>query len=439
MKILGLGSNIGNRKQYMRDTIRCLHAAGNVMVRKVSPLYQSDAMLLPGSSSEWQIPFLNCAVSIDTTCEPEQLLAQIKAIEKKIGRCKRERWAPREIDIDILLWDTLQMNHDRLAIPHSGLLERPFALLPLADLAADMDFPGREQEGFWRSLPAAEVPFKTCRTGSLFPDWVAVVNLTPDSFSDGAQLQNVDAALEYCSKAIEAGASVIDVGAESTRPGSKELSSQEEWSRLECFLPEIIKHVKQVERDVLISVDTRNAATAEKAVSLGVDWINDVCGFSSEDMLSLAAAAETDLVVMHSLSIPPSAGKILHQGTDPLQQLLEWAENKIEHLESRGIDRQRIIIDPGIGFGKSPEQNLAILKNAFRLHQLSVRILIGHSRKSFLKLFTDAEAAERDPETAAISSCLAGQGIDYLRVHNVALNSKVTSLQAALDGVARWS
>ena len=249
---------------------------------------------------------------------------------------------------------------------------------------------------------------------------VGILNITDDSFSDGGLYNNPDTAVIQARKMVDEGASVIDIGAESTRPGAKSIHHEEEWKKL---LP-MLEAIRSSELNAWISVDTRNPETALKAILLGVDWINDVSGFSSKKMIEAVKDNAVTIVVMHSLGIPANPDVTIPENENVVKTVYQWAENKISELESHGIKKDRIIIDPGIGFGKTAEQSLRLIKNITEFIKLGVKILVGHSRKSFLKLFTDKPANERDHETCRITSYLAYHNVDYIRVHNVIENSK---------------
>lgn len=258
---------------------------------------------------------------------------------------------------------------------------------------------------------------------------VGILNITPDSFSDGGDYLSPEAAAEKSIEMVKDGAAVIDVGAESTRPGAIAISPDEEWKRL---YP-VIDLLRNCDLNAWISIDTRHPENAVKAIHTGVDWINDVSGFTSKKMIDAVADNAVNIVVMHNMGIPADKNKTIPNDQDPVDYICHWADNKLKELELSGIDRERIIFDPGIGFGKTPEQSYEIIKDVKAFKKLNTRIMIGHSRKSFLSLVTDKEAKNRDTETAAFSSYLAANTVDYLRVHNVkanmkAINNKVTAL-----------
>jgi len=246
---------------------------------------------------------------------------------------------------------------------------------------------------------------------------VGIVNVTPDSFSDGGNVHNARDVIAYAHRLIEEGADVIDLGAESTRPHATPLSAEEEWARLQPVLPEIRTMTRAA--GVLLSIDTRHPGTVGKAISLGVDWINDVSGFGDPAMIEAVRESSCTLVMMHSLSIPAEASVTISASADPVAVVKSFFNERLSVLRNHNIEENRIILDPGIGFGKTAMQSLALILRCEELKELGHPLLFGHSRKSFLTLFTDKPAGERDDLTLAFSALLWQQGIGYLRVHNV--------------------
>lgn len=247
---------------------------------------------------------------------------------------------------------------------------------------------------------------------------VGILNLTPDSFSDGGKFLAPALALAQAEKLIKDGADILDVGAESTRPGAELLSAEEEWGRLELALAQIIRAARAAK--VTISLDTRHPENAARGIKLGVDWINDESGLENPAMLELLAKANCKIVLMHSLGIPADPAKHLPESEDVIAHLLDWFEKRLVQLNVAGIARERIILDPGIGFGKTPLQSLCLLLNIGKLKKLGLPLFVGHSRKSFLTLFTEKPAAERDELTLAFSAMLAAACVEYIRVHEIA-------------------
>ncbi len=254
-----------------------------------------------------------------------------------------------------------------------------------------------------------------------------ILNVTPDSFSDGGEYFAPEMAVEQARRMLADGADIIDIGAESTRPGASSLTHDEEWERLQPVLEALCGE------NIKISIDTRHPQTAEKSLKYGIEWINDVSGFDNPAMVEVAKNCDAKLVIMHNLGIPADPKNIIDDKLDVIDEVYHWAEDRIKSLSEQGISNNRIIFDPGIGFGKDAEQSLNLLKNISHFKKLGVEIMVGHSRKSFLTGFTDKPAAGRDFETAIISAYLAQQKVDFLRVHNVEKNLQAVKIATALD------
>jgi dihydropteroate synthase len=250
------------------------------------------------------------------------------------------------------------------------------------------------------------------------PGLVPICNITPDSFSDGGRWSTLAALTEEVNKWLADGdIAAIDVGAESTRLGATPLSWQEEWERLQWALPTLINILKNT--GVAISLDTYHPETAKRALDLGIQWINDVKGGDDEAMWPLIKSyPEVRYVVMHHLGVPVQAGQTLPAGEDPVLTINQWAHSRLQKAAGYGISETQLILDPGIGYGKTPLHSWHVLKQLERLETGNSQLLIGHSRKKFLTLVTDALAPERDIETVVVSSLLSTSKVDYLRIHN---------------------
>jgi dihydropteroate synthase len=247
------------------------------------------------------------------------------------------------------------------------------------------------------------------------PAIMGILNVTPDSFSGDGQLGA--AAVAAAERLVAEGVDVLDIGAESTRPNALALDADAEWARLQPVLTALAQQPWRGR--VRISVDTRHAATAARALALGVDMINDVTGLADPAMLAVLQALACDVVVMHALTVPVDPAVTLPADCDVVQEILQWKAAITARASAAALDPSRLVYDPGIGFGKSARQSLALMLGASRLVGSGGRWLFGHSRKSFLKLFTDADAAQRDDLTLAWSAQLAGAGVHLLRVHAV--------------------
>ena len=268
---------------------------------------------------------------------------------------------------------------------------------------------------------------------------VGILNYTPDSFSDGGKFFSIDKALQQVEHLINGGADIIDVGGESTRPtflytqhGNNTISQTEEWNRLQDILPRVIEIAHH--HNVQVSIDTRNAKTAEKAVELNVDYINDVSALSDDSMLHVLQSSSVDVIIMHSLGIPLIKNNTIPKDCDPINEIIIWAQKYIEKLTNAGINKNRIIIDPGIGFSKTATQSLYILNNIDRLKILNQRIHVGHSRKFFL---TSCKLNDltRDNATLAVSIFLFQKGIDFIRIHNTHIHNDAFNILKKLQEI----
>lgn len=277
---------------------------------------------------------------------------------------------------------------------------------------------------------------------------VGVINITPDSFSDGGKYLHKEDAIKCAKDLILAGAKVLDIGAESTRTSQKPhenihknipsreetklVNSDEEWNRLLPALPKIIEIAQK--SNVKISIDTRNIETIRKIIkhNFQINWINDVTGATDTQTLEAIADTNYQIVIMHNLGIPANPAITIDNNKDVVFEVKSWLLKKIELCNSYGINKDKIIIDPGIGFGKTAEQSLELIKKISEFKDLGCKILVGHSRKSFYNLFTSKPYAERDIETYATSIFLANKKIDYLRVHNVEGNIRTLNIAGEL-------
>lgn len=292
-------------------------------------------------------------------------------------------------------------------------------------------------------LEAAPAPTKL---GSQQLEWGArtrimgIVNVTPDSFSDGGQHANAGDAVSWGLSLLGAGADLLDIGGESTRPGASPVSEDEE---LERVVP-VIEGVKAKRPDALISIDTRKAAVAKAAIAAGARLVNDVSGLRDDAMLDVIASAGVCACAMHLLGTPETM-QADPRYDDLGTEILDALEGALRRAEKRGITRERLWIDPGIGFGKTAAHNLFLLRRAVDLRLLGTPVLIGVSRKAFLGgLLGGKPPAERVGASAAAAAVLAADGaVDVVRVHDVAQTREALlvadAIRAARDGGARFS
>jgi dihydropteroate synthase len=261
------------------------------------------------------------------------------------------------------------------------------------------------------------------------PAIMGILNVTPDSFYDGGAYTTVDAALEQAERMLTEGADVIDVGGESTRPGAEPVAVDEEIARV---VP-VIEALRA--QGVPVSVDTRKAAVADAALRAGAQVVNDVSGLRDPEMPGVVAAHDADLVVMHSIATPvdPSRQTVYDDVvTDVLDELTE----QVLLAERAGVDRERIIVDPGCGFGKSPAESYRLIDRLGELAGVGLPVLIGHSRKSMFAEVT-ADAGDRLAPTLAMSALAADRGAGVLRVHDVGANRTVVDAVAAMQAARR--
>lgn len=423
---LGLGSNLGNREEYLKLAVSRLPLEQII----ISSIYESDALLPENSSSSWELPYLNIVVVGNSEKSPRELLSELKVIESSLGRKNRGHWAPREIDIDILYWEKGHYHDEMLTIPHVGIEQRPFVIFPLEEVWPGL-FADRIYE--WKR---EGIPFNTRKYAQSKSKLMGILNCTEDSFSDGGAYLNTNAAITAALGLARAGACYVDLGAESTRPGAVPVNPETEWSRLAPLLDALLPEEEFRNRGCTISVDTRNAETAKNAIRRGVQLINDVSGARSIELCKAVGESGARYVLMHSLGIPADKKIVLDPNCDVVDFLLKWANSKVEYLTKIGLPRELIIFDPGIGFGKTPHQGMQILKNIRRFQELGVPIMVGHSRKSFLSRFTQRAPFLRDAETVQISLQMRREGVDILRVHNIELHKSLFQIE---DEFSSWA
>ncbi|MFA6284656.1 MAG: dihydropteroate synthase [Desulfurivibrionaceae bacterium] len=257
---------------------------------------------------------------------------------------------------------------------------------------------------------------------------MGILNVTPDSFSDGGRYTQEKTLSLQVRAMLDSGADILDVGGESTKPYAEPVSEDEELRRV---LP-AIACIRAMHGSIPVSIDTTKAEVARQAIQAGADIINDVSGlrFDSE-MIRVAIAHEAPVILMHMRKTPkdmqdePVYDDVVQEITDFLAERISWAIQQ-------GLKRERIIVDPGLGFGKTVEHNLTILKHLRAFKNLGCPLLIGHSRKGFIGKILTLETQDRDLATALISSYCATQGADILRVHDVEKTVQAVRLHEAI-------
>jgi dihydropteroate synthase len=256
---------------------------------------------------------------------------------------------------------------------------------------------------------------------------MGVLNVTPDSFSDGGQFFNTDRAVEHGLQMAAEGAAIIDVGGESTRPGAAPVSPERQIERV---VPVIDRLAEKV--DVPISVDTYNFEVAKAALNAGAAIINDITALSDPRLADLAAKQQIPVVLMHMQGTPRTM-QVEPKYDDVVSEVRRFLLSRAKRAEQAGIPKDRIFIDPGIGFGKTLEHNLLLLRNIDRFVVTDYRVLVGTSRKSFIGQITGKEKPEdRIFGTAATVALCAVAGVSIVRVHDVAEMADVVKLANAI-------
>jgi dihydropteroate synthase len=261
------------------------------------------------------------------------------------------------------------------------------------------------------------------------PFLMGIVNATPDSFSDGGRFLDPAAAIAHALRLAEEGADLIDVGGESTRPGATPVPAEEELRRV---IP-VIAGLRARGCAVPISIDTFKGAVARAAIAAGADLVNDVTGLSDPDLGTAVAEAGVAAVLQHTRGTPQDmASRAQYQ--DVAAEVAAELERALERADAAGIARERIILDPGIGFAKTAEQNVELMARIGELRRLGRPLLVGPSRKRFIGAISGAEPADRLPGTlAAVTACVLA-GVEMLRVHDVAPARQAGAVAAAIRG-----
>jgi len=263
------------------------------------------------------------------------------------------------------------------------------------------------------------------------PRIMAIINVTPDSFSDGGHLASVQQAIDFALRAVEQGAHMLDVGGESTRPNARPVSIDEELSRV---IPVIEALAARVE--VPISIDTSKPQVMRAAVAAGANFINDVSALRNDGALDAATELGVPVCLMHMLGSPQTMQQDAHYD-DVLVQVRQFLTERIFACEMSGIPKKNIVIDPGFGFGKQLEHNLALLANLEYFKQLGVPVLAGVSRKSMIGQITGRALEQRVVGSAAAALIAAQNGARIIRVHDVAETKDALAVLAAVQGAAR--
>lgn len=281
-------------------------------------------------------------------------------------------------------------------------------------------------DGALERLTRARAP--VCGLDMARPQIMGILNVTPDSFSDGGRHAAPDVAVRAALDMAGHGASLIDVGGESTRPGAAFVPEEQEVARTAPVIAAL-----RGQSDVMISIDTRKASVARAALEVGANLVNDVSGFTFDaELAPLSAEAAVPVCVMHAQGDPETMQDDPRYDNVCLE-VYDFLEAQAANLNELGIPRSRIIVDPGIGFGKTLEHNLSILQNLSLFHGLGCAILLGASRKRFIgTLGNEPRAEARAPGSIAIALAALAQGVQFLRVHDVAETAQAVRLWQAV-------
>jgi len=256
---------------------------------------------------------------------------------------------------------------------------------------------------------------------------MGIVNVTPDSFSDGGQFFDPEDAIAHGLKLAEDGADIIDIGAESTRPGAETVTVEEEFRRLSPVVAELVKQT-----DVLISVDTTKADVARKMLDTGAHIINDVSGLQFDpDLAGVVAESQCPVVIMHIQGTPRTMQKNPSYD-DVIKDILLYFRERIDYARSRGIADEQILIDPGIGFGKTVDHNHRIIRKLQQFTSLGFPVLVGASRKSYIGKTLDLPVEDRLYGSLAVAAMAVLNGASVLRVHDVRETRQVTRMMDAI-------
>jgi dihydropteroate synthase/2-amino-4-hydroxy-6-hydroxymethyldihydropteridine diphosphokinase len=442
---LGLGSNLGDRHGRLIEAIDRLSV--RIDIESIASIYESE----PWGYAD-QPHFLNTACVGATDLSPEEVLAFVKSIETELGREATFRNGPRAIDIDVLLVGDQIIEREGYRVPHARLIERAFVLKPLAEIAPQVVHPiaRRTIKELCDQVAATGVKLfarRPMRVGTHWLHWdrqtyvMGILNITPDSFSGDGLLQaqnGIEAAIDQARSMLQAGAHILDVGGESTRPGSQTISIAEEIDR-------VLPVVEALAQNGLgpISIDTYKAEVAQRCLAAGAAIINDVWGLRRDaDMAAVAVQHGAPIVLMHNRSkvedVARSAqaklgGRYVNSQYDNLiNDITRELRESIGLARAAGIPDHQIIIDPGIGFGKTTDQNLELIDCLNEFKSLGLPILSGPSRKSFIGYTLNVPPDQRVWGTAAAVAISIARGADIVRVHDVAQMSQVARMTDAL-------
>lgn len=439
---IAFGSNVGDSVDVIRNSIHELNKRG-IDVVSTSRLYESAPMYYQN-----QPPFINGVFCCSTDLSPHDLLRALKDVEYKVfGRdVSTERNGPRSLDLDILLYKGQYILENDLIIPHNDLKNRSFVLKPLSDVAPHIQIDGCSVEDHLKELPTSTSDQSSSSLTTLSPlkhgnfaasatDVMAIINATPDSFSDGGKTHSVGI-LETARRCVAEGATILDVGGLSTRPGSVACSTEEETKRV-LEVVESLRKLPEFDR-IPISVDTYRSEVASAALAAGADIVNDVfAGMQDPKILDLVASTGVPIIMMHSRGDPSNMKTLTDYPEGVIKGVATELAVRVREAESKGICRWQIFLDPGLGFAKTPQQDAELLSHLSLVSSHEPILsglpwLVGPSRKSFIGAITNVkDPTERVPGTIAAVTCSVQQGAAIVRVHDVGAAKQATMVADA--------
>ncbi|EGC32529.1 hypothetical protein DICPUDRAFT_155477 [Dictyostelium purpureum] len=443
---LAFGSNMGDKYENIVKSFEILKEKVNIL--ETSFMYESGAQYFLEQDS-----FFNCVCKGSTDLKPQELLVFIKSIEEKMGRdFKMFKNGPRIIDIDIIYYNSQILKIETLEIPHPLMWERDFVLIPLCDIAPNFMHPTLHitSNRMKMNLKPSSIQ-KIFRIGKINWRWnkktfiMGILNVTPDSFVDGGKYDSVQKSLDQATKLITQGSDIIDIGGQSTYPGAAQITIQEEIDRV---VP-VIKKIREKYPDIPISIDTYNHQVAKEAILAGCNLINDVSGAMKDpNMFLIAKEYKTPIILNHqqpttqylqqkqneqnvNANTNQSSQKIDLSNPSVITTLNNFFKERIETATKLGLYRWQLILDPGLGFYKTYEQSIEIIKKGKDLISLGFPVLIGPSRKGFIAQtiakYDESSNGEVPPPnserrlygTVACCCIAASWGVNIVRIHDI--------------------
>ena len=455
---LAIGSNVGCRSRNIHLAIDKVRAIANV--RHISFLYETPAAYVTE-----QPAFLNCAISVETSLDPQSLLTELKRIEAEVGRQPTFQYGPRVIDLDIISMGSTIVNDANLVIPHALMHERAFVLVPLADICPSTWIHPQLRKSFvqlFSELSVSDVAsvkrvipshgdndqevLLEVQDGSKVR-FFGILNATPDSFSDGGVNLEAKSAAKNAQRMIEADDTVIlDIGGESTRPNSVAVSMEEELARIEPVISAaktVIKHPSKT----LISVDTNKPVVAKQALEhWGCHILNDVYTTSRfysdrashDDMCQLIRSTRKIWVTMHCRGTSENMKSLaIYDAGQVVKSVVGETIPVIRSILESGVLPWQLVVDPGIGFAKNGEHSIELLRHIsdFKSQLGYLPVLVGASRKKFIGtiLGRDDDAAEsRDVPGLALIPPLISSGTNFIRLHDIPSAHQVRTVYDAI-------